>query len=235
MSYTVIIPAAGRGTRMGADENKLFLPLLDKPIIAYTLQVFEGDKACDGIVLVVKDEERDRFQEICTTYGIQKVTQYVAGGNERQDSVMKGVRAIQNTSSLVFVHDGARPFVRRKTLEELAEKATNSGGAIVAVPVKDTVKKVHDNRVTETIDRASLWAVQTPQAFQIGVLLRAYEWAVEHNFLGTDEASVVEQLGVDVCVVEGDYENVKMTTQEDLIYGAAILAKRQEQESKEKG
>lgn len=231
MKYTVMIPAAGSGQRMGAGYNKLFLMLGDKPIFIRTLQVFEEDPACVGIILAVKREERQEIEEMLTKFGISKVKSMVDGGTERQYSVAACIQA-HTEKGIVLVHDAARPFIRRAVIRKLVEQASTFGAAIAGVKAKDTMKFAPAGIVEKTVDRDALWIVQTPQAFQYDVLKKASNQAEQDGFLGTDESMLVERLGHPVKIVESTYENVKMTTQEDLVFGE-ILLKRVQQEEKE--
>jgi 2-C-methyl-D-erythritol 4-phosphate cytidylyltransferase len=225
MMYQVVVPAAGQGKRMQAGKNKQFIELDSKPVIIHTLMVFEQDKACTGVILVINENERTIFEELIVKYSIHKVSSIVSGGLERQHSVYNGLLAIAGVE-IVLVHDGARPFVKQQLLSKLVSKAYESGAAIAAVPVKDTIKKATSvNKVVETVERSSLWAVQTPQAFRVSVLKQAHEKAIEDEFLGTDEASLVERMDHEVIIVESDYQNIKLTTPEDLIFAEAILQK----------
>ena len=223
ITYTVVIPAAGRGKRMGADANKLMLSLRGKPIIAWTLQAFETDPWCEQIVLAIRPEERDWFEEM--TAHMKTPVTYVVGGEERQQSVYEGLKVVAQ-ETIVMIHDGARPFVKREQLHQVAEAALQ-GGAILAVPVKDTVKQVEHHLIERTVPRENLWLAQTPQAFQAKAILAAHERAAEQQMMGTDDASLFEWLGESVQVVPGDYHNIKMTTPEDLLFGDAILAKEE--------
>ncbi|WP_338752590.1 2-C-methyl-D-erythritol 4-phosphate cytidylyltransferase [Bacillus sp. FJAT-52991] len=225
MAYQVVIPAAGQGKRMKADRNKLLLSLQGRPVIIHTLEVFEKDPACNGIVLAVKQEEKQLFADLISKYKISKVYKFVTGGEERQQSVYNGLKQLDQ-ADIVLVHDGARPFMTRKMIAELVEQAKHSEAAIAAVPVKDTIKRVKDGTVSETVERSSLWSVQTPQAFRFSSLLQAHEQAEKDGFLGTDDASLVERMNVPVQIVEGDYDNIKLTTPEDLIFAEAIIQKR---------
>ncbi|WP_100404169.1 2-C-methyl-D-erythritol 4-phosphate cytidylyltransferase [Bacillus sp. FJAT-42315] len=225
MAYQVVIPAAGQGKRMKADCNKLLLSLQGRPVIIHTLEVFEKDPACDGIVLAVKEEEKPLFTNLITEYNMSKVYKLVTGGEERQQSVYSGLKQLEH-ADIVLVHDGARPFMMRKMIDELVKEAKISGAAIAAVPVKDTIKRVKDGTVVETVERSSLWAVQTPQAFRLSSLLQAHEQAEKDGFLGTDDASLIERINLPVQIVEGDYDNIKLTTPEDLVFAEAIIQKR---------
>lgn len=225
MRYEVVLPAAGSGKRMGAGHNKLFLQLADKPILIHTLLVFEQDDACTGIWLAVKDEERAYIQSIITKYNITKIKGLPTGGEERQHSVHSCIKEMEGVE-IVLVHDAARPFITKPIIAELVETAHEKGAAIAGVRAKDTMKIVRDGIIKETVDRDSLWMIQTPQAFRFSLLAEAEDVAEKVGFLGTDEAMLVERLGHEVHIVESSYENVKMTTKEDLIFGEAILKAR---------
>ncbi|MFK2826818.1 2-C-methyl-D-erythritol 4-phosphate cytidylyltransferase [Bacillus sp. B190/17] len=225
MNYQVIIPAAGRGTRMKADKNKLLLLLQGRPVIIHTLEVFEEDPNCDGMILVVHREEVATFSNLVRDYNLSKVRKIVHGGSERQQSVYNGLKEIDE-AEVVLVHDGARPFITASIIGQLVEKAKDGGAAIAAVPVKDTIKRVEGGTVIETVERSSLWSVQTPQAFRVPLILQAHEQAQKDDYVGTDEASLVEKIHVRVQIVEGDYDNIKLTTPEDLVFAEAIIQKR---------
>ena len=214
---------------MKADRNKLLLELSGKPIFIYTLQVFDCDPNCEGMWLSVKADERQLIEEYVERYEIKKVKGYAVGGAERQDSVRAGLE-LAGPCEVVLVHDAARPFISPSVIGELVKQASESGAAIAGVRVKDTIKKVRDGLITETVDRQDLWMIQTPQAFRYKLLLEAAQLAQADAFLGTDEAMLVERIGHPVQIVESTYENVKMTTPDDLIYGTAILASRLQEE-----
>ncbi|MFP7233999.1 2-C-methyl-D-erythritol 4-phosphate cytidylyltransferase [Bacillus subtilis] len=223
MSYDVVIPAAGQGKRMKAGRNKLFIELKGDPVIIHTLRVFDSHRPCEKIILVINDREREHFQQLLTDYPFQTAIELVAGGDERQHSVYKGLKAVKQ-EKIVLVHDGARPFIKHEQIDELIAEAEQTGAAILAVPVKDTIKRVQDLQVSETIERSSLWAVQTPQAFRLSLLMKAHAEAEHKGFLGTDDASLVEQMeGGSVRVVEGSYTNIKLTTPDDLTSAEAIM------------
>lgn len=229
MTYEVIIPAAGQGKRMNAGKNKLFIELNGIPVIIHTLRVFENDDQCEQIILAINPQEEALFQVMLTKYGIRKVSAFVAGGSERQQSVFNGVKAmVTDDEKIVLVHDGARPFIDQSTIHQLVYEADKKGAAVLAVPVKDTIKKVSNKTVLKTIERSSLWAIQTPQAFRVSILRSAHEYAEKMSFFGTDDASLVEFLGGHVTVVEGSYDNIKLTTPEDLYFAEAIIRKNKQ-------
>ncbi len=225
VQYEVVLPAAGSGKRMGAGQNKLFLLLANKPILIHTLEVFEQDENCTGIWLAVKPEEREFIQQLLREYQITKVKGLPDGGEERQHSVHSCIKEMEQVE-IVLVHDAARPFITQNIIASLVKRAIEQGAAIAGVKAKDTMKKVKDGIIVETVDRESLWMIQTPQAFRYDLLAEAEDVAEKVGFLGTDEAMLVERLGYPVHIVEASYDNLKMTTKEDLVLGEAILKKR---------
>ncbi|KAB2329194.1 2-C-methyl-D-erythritol 4-phosphate cytidylyltransferase [Cytobacillus depressus] len=229
MAYQVIIPAAGQGKRMGAGRNKVLLELNQTPVFIHTLKVFEMDEDCEGIYLAINPLEQDEMEALLKEHHITKVMAFAPGGSERQHSIYNALKCVKQ-EGIVLVHDAARPFIDKKLLRPLVEAAKEDGAAILAVPVKDTVKKVAGNMVTETVERTSLWAVQTPQAFRFAILLDAYKQAEADDFLGTDDASLVERIGKNVIIVEGRYDNIKLTTPEDLYFAEAIIHKRRKEQ-----
>jgi 2-C-methyl-D-erythritol 4-phosphate cytidylyltransferase len=222
--YTVLLPAAGSGKRMGAGQNKLFLELRQIPILIHTLSVFEQDSKCKHIVLAVKKEEKAFIEQLLLKHHITKVVAITEGGAERQHSVYACLKCSPD-KGIVLVHDAARPFIKQEVIHQLVQTAMDSGAAVAAVRAKDTMKKVKNGIIQETVDRDSLWIIQTPQAFQFSLLEKAERLAEEESFLGTDEAMLVERLGEQVHIVESTYDNVKMTTKEDLLFGEVILNK----------
>ncbi|MBE5103687.1 MULTISPECIES: 2-C-methyl-D-erythritol 4-phosphate cytidylyltransferase [Priestia] len=233
MKYEIIVLAAGQGKRMKAGRNKQFLTIQNVPLIIHTLQKFEQDPWCSGIVLVVNEKEVEIFEELLIEYPIQKVQSLTVGGDERQHSVYNGLKSLKQ-AQMILIHDGARPFVQQNTIHELVEKAASDKAAVLAVPVKDTIKRVEQGTVIETVERSSLWAIQTPQAFLFDVVMDAHEKAKTNEYLGTDDASLVERAGQKVSIVEGNYDNIKLTTPEDLLYAEAILTKLNRTEGVEK-
>jgi len=221
-----IIPSAGMGRRMGS-RKKNYLALLGRPVLAHTIEAFERSASIDSIVVVVPSgDEPFCADEIVSKYGFKKVAAIVAGGAERQDSVRNGINAVPPGTSVIAVHDGARPLVTQDVIERVVEAARAHGAAIAAVPVKDTVKEASDGFVRRTVPREALLSVQTPQAFRAGVLDLAFKKALEDGFTGTDESSLVERTGVAVKAVEGSYENIKITTPEDMDFAECVLRKR---------
>ncbi len=224
MDYQVIIPAAGSGKRMGVGRNKLFIEVAGRPVILHTLDIFASDLYCKKIILAVQPNDENYFKDILAGHPGNGKIDFVYGGHERQHSVYNGLKAA--SGEIILVHDGARPFIRQHTISRLVQSAHENGAAIAAVPVKDTIKRADHNQVVETVDRLGLWQIQTPQAFRLPILIRAHEQAIEQDYLGTDEASLVEKIGLPVMIIESDYDNIKLTTPEDLYFAEAILAKR---------
>lgn len=232
-----IIPAAGSGKRMNESVNKQFLKIGGKTVIERTLDAFEKSKHVSEIILVTKKEEFQTIDQIIKSSGSQKVRSLVEGGAERQDSIYNGLKETGQDDDWVLVHDGARPFVTSEMIDEMVDKLIEENGPcpdlkaksfIMAVPSKDTVKRVVGKKVEETLNRAELWNVQTPQAFSRDLLVGAYEAALQAGYTGTDDASIVEWMGHEVFIHNGSYENIKITTPDDLYLGEAILKKRGE-------
>ncbi len=222
----MIIPAAGFGERMGATIGKQFLLLKEKPILAHTLERFER---CDAVHEIIVATQRSSFgviENIKATYGFSKVRPPVEGGERRQDSVAHGLAAVSPEATIIIVHDAVRPFVQDKAITQSIETAEYYGASIVAVRAKDTMKLAStDGRVERTLNRSSLWSVQTPQTFRRKVLEDAYAFSRENNLVATDDSFLVEQTGVSPIIVEGSYENIKITTPDDLLL-AELLLKR---------
>ncbi len=222
MKTTVIIVAAGMGRRMGAGKTKQLIEIGGFPIIYHTLKRFELMDIINEIILVVKKDEAHYIEEsIVRKYHFDKVNQIVNGGVERSDSVKKGLEA-DNGSDIILIHDGARPFVKEDAIKNLIKKTMEEGAAILAVPVKDTIKSVDGLSVIETYDRSSLWMVQTPQAFRGPIIKQAFEHYDTIEGVIYDDSMLVESMNEKVYVVEGCYTNIKITTQSDLIIGEAI-------------
>jgi len=225
---SAIIVAAGKGTRMNMDLNKVFIDICGKPVLARTLQVFEDCSLVNEIILVVNKEDIIYCkQDIIDAYDIQKVKTIVAGGAERQQSVYNGLAEVNENCDIVLVHDGARPFIRKEQIVSSIHDAWEFGASCVAVPSKDTLKIAEQGEfVKETLDRSVVWSVQTPQTFRYKLLKEAHDMAYKDNFLGTDDAVLVERLGWKIKLTMGSYENIKITTREDLIFAKAITLNR---------
>lgn len=230
MSVIVLIPAAGLGRRMGAAVNKQYLRLAGRPILAHTLACFDHHPLVDAIYVISPPAEISFCQkEVVRRYGFAKVREIVAGGAERQDSVRHGLLACgANPDDIILIHDGVRPFFPAHRLGDLVESAKRTGACLAGVPVKDTIKEVRQGMVSGTPDRSCLWQAQTPQAFRFEIIAKAHQQALADGFLGTDDASLVERLGLPVAMVEGDYRNIKITTPEDLVAAEAIWRAGQE-------
>jgi 2-C-methyl-D-erythritol 4-phosphate cytidylyltransferase len=225
---TVLVPAAGMGKRMGKSVAKQFLPLGDKPMLAHTLLAFQRAVEVDEIIPILSREDMETcLGQIVEQYHITKVKTLVVGGKERQDSVANGLGKLEKDAAVVLVHDGVRPFVTPEMIKESVEHARKGECVAVGVPIKDTIKEVNDKgTVRRTLDRGRLWAIQTPQAFPVKILMNAYDEAAKKRWFGTDDASLVERAGGTVRVIMGNYENIKITTPEDILLAEEIL-KRQ--------
>jgi 2-C-methyl-D-erythritol 4-phosphate cytidylyltransferase len=217
--FGVVVVAAGKGSRMGSTESKQYLLMDQKPILVHTLEVFQNIAEVSSIVLVVGEGDEGRCELYAEQYKLSKVKTILSGGSERQSSVLKGIRALSADTEWVMIHDGVRPFIAIPDVLACWQQAVKDGAAVLAVPLKDTVKIVNIDRYIEsTPDRSSLWAIQTPQAFRLADLLAAHERAVTDQFIGTDDAMLMERLGSKVAIVEGSYSNIKITTPEDLAW-----------------
>lgn len=220
----VVIVAAGTGSRMNMGINKQFIKLEGKEIIAYTIEKFYNNSNIEDIVVVVKEDESEFFKkEILDKYNFKNV-KIAYGGKERQDSVYNGLKLLDEKCDVVLIHDGARPFVSDKIIDKSIEEAKEHNAIVVGVPVKDTIKVIdNDKNIVDTPNRSVLWAVQTPQTFDYNILIDAYKDAFKNKFYGTDDAMLVERIGYKVKMLEGSYNNIKITTQEDLNIGSQIL------------
>ncbi|MEX5213154.1 MAG: 2-C-methyl-D-erythritol 4-phosphate cytidylyltransferase [Nitrospiraceae bacterium] len=223
-----LVPAAGRGLRMGTKTPKQFLGLGGVPLLVHSLRAFEVSEVVTEVILAVPAEDREYCRdEIVARHRFSKVRRIVAGGKQRQDSVRHALTEVTSDTDLVLVHDAVRPFLTEDMIVRVTDAADRHGGAIIAIPARDTLKQVGADYVIErTIDRTTLWQAQTPQAFRRAVLQKAHDHAMIDGYTGTDEADLVERIGAPVVVVEGSGDNIKITRPEDLIIGEAILAAR---------
>jgi 2-C-methyl-D-erythritol 4-phosphate cytidylyltransferase len=231
MQTEVIVVAAGSGSRMGSAMKKQYLPLDGAPILVRTLQTLAACPTVDRIVLVVAGDDRQFVTELIEAYHLHKIGDVVTGGNERQDSVRNGIAALLHDTEVAAVHDAARPLVTPDEVEAVLTAAKLFGAATLGVPVKDTIKRVDQGQVRETLQRSDLWAVHTPQAFRCELLAEAHMRAWEQGYFGTDDASLVEWAGYPVTMVEGRYSNLKVTTPEDLVIAEALWMQRKGMEN----
>ena len=213
---------------MGKAVAKQFLPLGDRPLLAHTLLAFQRSSDVDEIIPILAEDEMEHcLRDVIEAFRITKVRTLVAGGKERQDSVFNGIQKLEKDAEVVLVHDGVRPFVTGGMIRECVEIARHGGCAAVGVPLKDTIKEVDGHgMVVTTLDRSRLWAIQTPQAFPAAVLRDAYGQAYRNRLSGTDDAMLVERTGTPVKVIMGSYENIKITTPEDMVLAEEILKGR---------
>jgi 2-C-methyl-D-erythritol 4-phosphate cytidylyltransferase len=222
MQALAILAAAGRGERMGAGRPKAFLELAGRPLLLHAAEAFERAPSVVGIIVVVAAAETDAARAVLG--GVRKLRAVVAGGERRQDSVRAGLEQIgEGFDGIVLVHDAARPLVDVPLVESVVRTASATGAALPVLPLVDTVKRVRDGRVVETLDRGELAAAQTPQGFRCAILTAAYAAAQREGLTVTDEAMAVERLGQPVSVVPGSGNNRKITTPDDLAWAEALL------------
>jgi 2-C-methyl-D-erythritol 4-phosphate cytidylyltransferase len=227
-NYAIIL-AAGKGTRMNREINKVYLPLGDRPVIAHTLEAFYRAESIHRIVLVTATGEEEYIKKnILDFYPVQKPVTLVPGGSERQYSVYNGLKALPEDAEIVAIHDGARPLVTPQVIQKCVESALKWGAGVAGMPVKDTIKEADpDGRVRKTLRRESLWQVQTPQTFRYTLIMEAHRKALEDNYIATDDSALVEYLGRQVYMIPGGYDNIKITTPEDIDIAWRILKSRQ--------
>jgi 2-C-methyl-D-erythritol 4-phosphate cytidylyltransferase len=226
MKITAIIVAGGQGLRMKMPKRKQYLELDGLSVLAHTLKTFNACSMISDICLVIPYDDHDYclnciVQPLC----LLKPLRLVSGGNERQQSVYNGLKSLVMTpDDIVVIHDGVRPFVTDQHITDCINTARECGAAILAVPVSDTLKMADDHGMVEkTLDRKSIWAAQTPQAFSFGLIWEAHEAAIRNHWMGTDDASLVEALGKKVRLVHGSRNNLKITTQEDVLLARNLL------------
>lgn len=215
----VIIAAAGKGTRVGAPVPKQFLKIGGVPVLVKTLQVFQNMEEVDYIFVVTNKEYMDHCQEIINDAKITKLSGIVAGGKERQDSVYNALMEVNRTHpgvAYVLIHDGARPYVSEEVVKNVVKATADKGAAVACVSMKNSIRRATGDNTSCSMDRSEFFAVQTPQGFRKAELIRSYEAAIENNYYGTDDAELVEKAGYQVEMVEGEYQNIKITTKEDL-------------------
>jgi 2-C-methyl-D-erythritol 4-phosphate cytidylyltransferase len=227
MHITAIVPAAGEGSRFGGAVRKQFITLGGLPILSHTLRALAAAKALAAAIVVVPSGEESFGREAVRLASIDLETEVVPGGRERQDSVYNGLLRAKPDTDLVLIHDGVRPFVSREVVLATVEAAKQWGAAVAAVPVTDTIKRVDaDGLVIDTPGREQLWAAQTPQVFRYALLMQAHQSVRKRGMLATDDAALLEHLGVRVKVVRGSHENLKITSEDDLAMADLILRRR---------
>lgn len=220
-----LVPAAGSGTRLGGAVKKQFLVLQSKPIIVHTLQRLEWCPDIDEVFVAVPEHNIVEMEKYLAEYRLHKVSKVLAGGKHRQDSVAHLLaRVAAKDSDIILVHDGVRPFISSKIIREVIQACREYDAAVLAVQPKDTVRRsTGGGFFDQTLDRTALWLIQTPQAFKASLLKKAYDTAYKEQFYGTDDALLVERIGVKARIVQGSYDNIKITTPEDLDIAALIL------------
>lgn len=231
MSNFAIIPAAGDGERLNNFDSKILAMILGKPLLCYTLDIFEESDKIDEIILVIRRKDYEKIEEeVINKNRYKKIKKIVTGGLTRQESVYHGLMAITEKDGIVCIHDGARPLVKKWMIEESIESirmTDNHDGVILAVPATDTIKVVElpDMVVEKTVDRDKFWNVQTPQTFKLGRIRELYKRAIEEGLMVTDDASILEHYGGKVGIIRGSEENIKITTIVDLRLAEVLLKK----------
>ena len=223
---SAIVPAAGSSRRMGG-ENKLLMHVGGMPVLARTLLALDGAALVDEIVVATREEDLLMIADLCKQYAIAKPVKIVRGGDSRQESVLAAALECNSESRFIAVHDGARPLATSAFIDEVITLAHKTNAAAPGVPVKDTIKVVRDGKVVSTPDRDTLRAIQTPQVFDAQLLRAALQSAVESGAVVTDDCSAVERLGKEIYLTEGSYENIKITTPEDVAQAEEILRGRE--------
>ncbi len=224
----LLIPAAGSGRRMGSSRNKLLLPLLDRPLLAWTLAAVKASRSVRWIGVIGQPDDFPEFKEIVVSLGMTKMLHFIPGGATRQESVYKGLQALPAVAERVLIHDGARCLVTPDLIDRCAQEIMNCPGLIAAVPVKDTIKVVDPTTqiIRSTPDRRHLWAAQTPQGFNVERLLRCHHEGLRLGWEVTDDAALFEQCQLPVKIVTGEESNLKVTTPMDLAIAEFILRQR---------
>lgn len=225
-----IIVAAGKGLRMGSNTKKQYLCLDKIPILVRTMMLFDKCELLHEIVLVIPKGDTEYCKnQIIAPFGFTKKVHLVEGGDERQISVFNGLKRVQDRrrpgkETIVLIHDGVRPFAHTDIIKDCIQSAGEHGACIPGVKITDTIKEVSPGlRIKKTVNREFLYKAQTPQAFKLDLILQAFDNAIKTNFSGTDDASIVEHFGHKVVVIKGSKFNIKITTQEDLVFGESLL------------
>jgi 2-C-methyl-D-erythritol 4-phosphate cytidylyltransferase len=224
MKNIALIMAAGSGTRMKAKINKQFLLMDKKPVLYYTIKAFEDNQLIDDIVLVISKTDINYCEEnIVEKYNFKKIRKIISGGETRQESVLNGLKSLDDCN-VVLIHDGARPFVSNRIISQGIKFAEIHGAAACGVKPKDTIKIINNFSMSEaTLEREKLFSVQTPQCFNYELILRCHKKAFNETFKATDDTMIVEHYFNNVYLYEGSYDNIKITTPEDLVIGEKLV------------
>lgn len=222
---SAIIVSAGNSTRMGG-VNKQFLKLGNSTVIGMSLKAFQDCESVSEIIVVTKLDDISKVETIAKDLNITKLKSVTVGGNTRQESVLNGCKKVSQDTSLITIHDGARPLVLVEDIEKCIANARVYGGATLGVPVKDTIKVVNDNLITDTPYRPSLYITQTPQTFKKSIYFRGVEFAERNNLDFTDDCQLVEAMGYKIYMTTGNYSNIKITTPEDIHIAEILLKNR---------
>ena len=225
---SAVIVSAGLARRMGGID-KVLAPLGELPVLVHTLYAFQDCPVIDEIIVVAREDLVVEVGRLCREFNLNKVRKVIVGGQERIHSVQAGLGETDPEADLIAIHDGARPLVPQEVIRDTVTRAALTGAAAPAIPLTDTIKRTEDGLVVETVDRSQLWAVQTPQVFEAGLIKTATRKAIDDGELLTDDCGAVERLGMKVTLTSGSRENIKITTPLDLILGEAILQARAEE------
>lgn len=225
-NIVAVVPAAGLGKRLGPGTNKPFLSILGKPIIIWTLEALSSVSEISEIIPVFRESDMESGIALCERYRLSKVKQMAPGGKERQDSVYNGLRLLQSNTGIVVIHDGARPLIESSLVKQAIADIEGFDGVIAGVPVKNTIKEVENTIVKKSLKRDSLWSIQTPQVFRYGSIMEAYARAMEEGFYSTDDSALMERTGCRIRLVIGSYDNIKVTTPDDIPVAEMLLRKR---------
>ncbi len=225
---SAVIVSAGLARRMGGID-KVLAPLGELPVLVHTLYAFQDCPVIDEIIVVAREDLVVEVGRLCREFNLDKVRKVIVGGQERIHSVQAGLGETDPEADLIAIHDGARPLVPQEVIRDAVARAALTGAAAPAVPLTDTIKRTEDGLVAETVDRSQLWAVQTPQVFEAGLIKAATQKAIDDGELLTDDCGAVERMGMKVTLTSGSQENIKITTPLDLILGEAILQARVEE------
>lgn len=218
---SAIILAAGVGRRLGARTVKPLVKIGNQPAVVYSLKVFNSHSDVDEIILVLSKKNQAQIIKVLKKFHFKKLKYFIFGGRRRQDSVANGLKKVSRNSNWVLIHDAARPLIDRKSISRVIACAKKTGAAILGVPVKATIKSIKNKFIVDkTIDRSNLWEIQTPQVFKKDLIIKAYKKYSKNSV--TDDASLVEKMGKPVNIIYGRYENIKITTKEDLLIASAI-------------